>query len=284
MGSGSDRPSTTLFGVSVAIVGYACVAPLWFAFHLFASSTVVNPEPSDLLVENPLQVVLAPLATSIGFGFPSLVMCLPAPKVLSFDTKQWWTGVQQGWSLWISLATTALTFLVSAVNPEYINMTPEAQRAKTVKNLRLAYLFSLLTTAGSHICVLFLCTLAYAFPVLFAEPYKTQLQPSNTLVPVNPFAPYQAKTLADGALWFLQWDWIIGAISTALWGLTLRTSAKQETATIGQWVSGAIKILIIAVAVGPAGLAVVSIWARDELVLRRSPTVGTAVSKRGKTS
>jgi len=218
----------------------------------------------------------------IGFGLPSLLMCFPAPTVFSFETKQLWTGIQQGWSLWIGLATIALTVLISALNPQSAVMGDDEKKAKTIKNLRRAYVFGLASAAGVHITVWFFCILAYIFPVLFAEPYKTQFQPTNVLVPVDPFAPLQAQTLADGALWFLQWDTIVGTVSTAIWGLTLRTAAKHETATLTQWISGLIKITIIALAVGPCGAAVVAVWGRDELVLRRSNAADKSVSKKSK--
>ena len=275
--------STTIFGLAVAIIGYACVAPLWFAYHLAFSSTVVNPDPFELSIESPLKTTLAPLAIMIGFGLPSVIMTLPAPAILSFETKQLWTGIQQGWPLWIALAQLGLTFAVSFFDPSSSVYSEEQKKTKATRSLRLAYIFGLLCSAGAHLTVWSMCLLAYAFPVLFAAPYNKQLLPANVLAPINPFAPLQAQTLADGALWFLQWDTIVGVVSTAIWGLALRTTAKHESASIGQWISGLIKVTIIALAVGPCGAAVVAIWGRDELVNKRAAEEEKAVSKPRKT-
>ena len=276
------QTSTTVFGLAVAIVGFACVAPVWFALHLWQSPTVIDPKPHQLLVESPFQIAIAPLSTLLGFGLPSLIMCLPAPQILSFETKQLWTGIQQGWPIWIALSQLSLTVLISALKPDTAIIASDELKSKVLKNLRACYVFALSFGASAHLIVWFFCMLAQLFPVLFAAPYDRQLLPSNVLVPVNPFGDYQAKTLADGALPFLQWDTIVGVVSVAVWGFTVRTLAKHETATFGQILSGIIKIAILSSFVGPAGAAVVSIWARDELVLNRSATETKPVAKKSK--
>ncbi len=209
-------------------------------------------------------------------------MSLPAPQILSFETKQLWTGIQQGWPIWIALIQVGLTILISAIDPDTANTASDELKPKVLKRLRVCYVFALSFGASAHLIVWFFCMLAQLFPVLFAAPYDHQLLPSNVLLPVNPFSDYQAKTLADGALPFLQWDTIVGVVSVAIWGLTVRTLAKHETATAGQVVSGAIKIAVLSSFVGPAGAAVVAIWGRDELVLSRNATETKAVGKKGK--
>ncbi|RMZ92026.1 hypothetical protein DV736_g768, partial [Chaetothyriales sp. CBS 134916] len=260
--------ATTLFGLAVAIVGFACVAPLYFALHLYFSPTAVNPQPFTLLTASPLQITLAPFAILIGFGLPSLIMALPAPTILTFSTKQLWTGIQQGWPLWIAISQIVLTVLVSPGDTSAFIIPSNEIAAKTLKRLRSVYLFALFFGIGAHLIPLFFGALAQLFPVLFAPPYNAQFLPSHFLIPVNPFGDYQAGTLADGALPFLQWDTIVGVISVALWGLSLRTLAKHENATSRRVVSNAIKLAILALIIGPAGAAVVAVWARDELVLR----------------
>ncbi|KAI9871544.1 MAG: hypothetical protein M1823_008416 [Watsoniomyces obsoletus] len=175
-----------------------------------------------------------------------------------------------------------MTFRVSFFNPTVSNYTEDQKKTLTAKSLRRAYVFGILCSAGATLTVTSMCGLAYLFPVLFAPPYDAQLLPSNVLVPVNPFAPLQAQTLADGALWFLQWDLLVGIVSTALWGFTIRTAAKHETATLGQWISGAVKIAIVSLALGPCGAAVVAVWSRDELVNKREADEDKAVTKKGK--
>jgi len=268
---------TTLFGISVAIVGFACVAPLWFAIHLWSSPTVVNPKDYQLIVGQPIELAIAPISIILGFGLPSLVMCLPAPDLISFESKQTWAGIQQGWAIWIGLVQLALTAIVMSVNQKATILTDADKKVKTIKYLRRAYAFALASSAGAHLASWSLPLLAYAFPVLFSPTYLPQLQPSRIFVPVVPFGSEQVKTLADGALGFLQWDLITGTVATLLWGLTLRIYAKNEVATPIQWIIGLVKVAVIATLVGPAGAAVIAIWGRDELVFAHSDT--TAESK-----
>ncbi|ETI19342.1 hypothetical protein G647_09174 [Cladophialophora carrionii CBS 160.54] len=262
--------ATTLFGIGVAIVGYACVAPLWFAYHLWTSSTVSNPKDYQLYVDAPVKIALIPISILVGFGLPSILMCLPAPTLVSFDTKQTWTGIQQGWSVWIGLTQLILTIIALNLDQRASILTESDKRTKTVRYLRLAYPFAILSSAGSHLAVLGLSSLAYLFPVLFSAKYLPQLQPDRIFVTVVPLGQPQVQTLADGALWFLQWDIIVGVSAALVWALTLRVGAKHEEATIIQTIVGAVKIALLTALIGPCGTAAVAVWGRDELVFGRA--------------
>ena len=261
---------TTLLGVGVAIVGYACVAPLWFALHLWTSPTVTYPKDYQLYVEAPIQIALAPISIFLGFGLPSLLMCLPAPTLVSFETKQTWTGIQQGWSIWIGLTQLILTTIALTVDQRASILTESDKKLKSIKCLRLAYAFAIVSSAGSHLAAFSLSGLAYLFPVLFSTPYLAQLQPNRIFVPVIPFGQPQVKSLADGALWFLQWDIIVGVSAALVWGLTLRVAAKHEKATFVQTVVGIVKIALLTALIGPCGAAAVAVWGRDELAFKQS--------------
>jgi hypothetical protein len=255
-------------GLAVAIVGFAVVAPLFFAYQLYASPTVRAPAAYNILPTDPVSVILIPAAIMIGFGLPSLIMTLPAPDVLSFQTKQLWTGIQQGWTFWIYLATIALTIAISVSDPQTYVASTEGTRTKVTKNLRRAYIFALASAAAAHLLPLLICSLATLFPPLFAEPYRAQLQLSNVFYLANPFGALKAATLADGALWFLQWDTFVGALSVLIWGLTLRLADSTDDATTNDWTAGSLKILAAVIAVGPTAAAVIAVWARDETALK----------------
>jgi hypothetical protein len=260
--------STTAIGLGVAIIGFAVVAPLFFAYQLYASPTVHTPTAYNLTPKHPLAVALVPVGIMIGFGLPSLIMTLPAPSVLSFDTKQLWTGVQQGWTIWILLATTLLTIGISYFNPNIYNLSTPAAQARTLKNMRRAYIFALASAASAHLLPLLICGMATLFPALFAIPYNAQLQASNVFSLVNIFGNLKASSLADGALWFLQWDTFVGVVSVFLWAFTLRAAGKREEATTRQWIVAVLKALAVTAAFGPTAYAVIAVWSRDELELR----------------
>jgi hypothetical protein len=262
--------STTLLGLAVAIVGFAVVAPLLFAYQLYASPTVITPAAYPTLPKNPLSVALIPIGILIGFGFPSLVMTFPAPSVLSFETKQLWTGIQQGWTFWIALATFALTIVVSAARPSSYAASTAETTSKVKKNMRRIYLFAIASGAAAHLVPLLLCSLATIFPLLFAEPYASQLKLGHVFALVNPFGDLKAESLADGALWFLQWDTFVGVVSVLLWALTLRTTSRSQELSPGQWILEGAKTMALSLIAGPTVTAVIAIWARDELAWKQS--------------
>lgn len=259
--------SITLFGLSVAIVGYACVAPIWFLIHLSTSKVLSNPRDFNIVLDQPIRLALTPLATIIGFGVPSVMMALPAPNVLSFDSKMTWTAVQQGWPIWIYLAQKSLEALVAWHEPMVSMRTEKQKRDETLKYMRRAYLFALMTSAGAHLLFVGSGLVAWLLPNVLSAKLEVQLHPENFFVPVNPFSDEKATTLPNGALWFLQWDLILGVVATMIWGLAVRLSATGQRGSLGSWARALIKYGVIAAAVGPSGAAVVAIWGRDEIAL-----------------
>ena len=260
---------TTLLGLGVAIIGYACVAPLWFALHLWTSPTVNNPKDYQLIVSTPVKLAVVPISILIGFGLPSVIMALPAPTVLSFETKQTWTAIQQGWAIWIGIVHFVLSSGAIIRDQRASILTEADKRTKTIKYLRRAYAFSVLSSTGSYLAGLSLTGLAYAFPVLFSSTYLPQLQPKQVYWPVLPFGDHRVNTLADGALWFLQWDLIIAVLSNIVWGLSVRVASKKTKVTIGSLVVDTIKTVLLTLVLGPTATAAVALWGRDELVFRK---------------
>lgn len=259
---------TTLFGLSVVVVGYACVAPIWFAFHLWTSKVVSNPRDWNIILDQPIKLAIAPVATLIGFGIPSAVMALPAPTVISFGTKLNWLAVQQGWPIWIYLAQKLLESFVAWFRSMVSMRTEKQKRAETAKYMRRAYLLALGTSAGAHLLYTGLGLAAYYLPGVLSTKLQVQLQPENFFVPPNPFGDEKATTLSNGALWFLQWDLIIGVLATMIWGVAVELSASGKQHGLGAWMKALVEYGAIAAVVGPSGAAVVAVWRRDERVLK----------------
>jgi hypothetical protein len=236
------------------------------AIHLLTSPTVHDPDADDLVV-NPVQLAVAPFSIILGYGIPSVMMCLPAPAKTSFDAKQGWAGAQQLWPIWIAITQIILSTLVAVFDPMVNVVTEDERKAKTLKYLRYAFTFALALSTAGHLTSWGLCLLAYAFPVLFSDKYAAVMQPSLVFWPVWPFGSRQAATLADGALWFLQWDLITSGAAVLLWAYTLRVGVEGREVSFWQWTAGLTLAVIAAVFVGPVGSAVLALWARDEIVI-----------------
>lgn len=265
----NGQSRVTILGFLMQLIGFACIAPLWMALQLWTSPTAAGRDVNDLMV-SPLQVAIAPVSVMIGYGIPSVMMCLAAPSVINFEQKQNWAAIQQAWPFWIAITQVVLSILVAVINPMVSVMTEDDKKTRALKYLRRAYGFGLVSSTAGHLTAWFLSLLAYTFPVLFSAKYLPMMQPSVVFGYIWPFPPAQAQTLAEGALWFLQWDLLIGAIAVLLWALTLWISAKRQEGSFYQWVIGFIKAGVLSVAVGPCGAAVIAVWARDELVFRRA--------------
>lgn len=192
-------------------------------------------------------------------------MSLPSPTLTSYTTKQLWTAIQQGWPLSIALSTVLLTIVASALDPSQHARTPTETRQSSLKALRRVYGFAFLTATSAHLLPLAVCALATLKPTLLPSTYAHQLQFGNVFGPPNPFdSSIKALTLADGALWFLQWDVVVGVLSVWLWGVTVGVCGRSEGG-VGDVVKGVIGSLVV----GPTAVAVWGVWARDEAVLGR---------------
>lgn len=264
----ANKYRITILGLAIAIVGYACVAPLYFLIHLSLSKVVSNPRDFNIVLDHPIRLALVPISTVIGFGIPSAAMALPAPNILSFESKMAWTAAQQGWPIWIYLAQKVLETLVSRYDPMVSMRTEKQKRGETLTYMRRAYFFALLTSAGAHLLFVGAGLTAWLLPNVLSSKLQVQLHPSDFFVPVNPFSDEKATTLPNGALWFLQWDLIIGVLATMIWGLAIRLSATKQRGSFTAWARALIKYGIIAGAVGPSGAAVIAVWGRDELALK----------------
>jgi len=272
--------ASTLLGILLQNIGFGCIAPIWMVVHLATSPTVVDPDVEELVVR-PLQLAVAPISILIAYGVPSVMMCLPAPAMISFDAKQGWTGAQQLWPIWTALAQVVLTTSVTIFNPMVNVITEDQRKIKTLTYLRYAYVFALVTSVAGHATSWGLSLLAYGFPGLFAHKYESVMLPWAVFWPVWPFGSRQADTLADGALWFLQWDLTTSTASVLLWAFTLRAGVEGRQVHLWQWATGLALAAIISVVVGPAGVAVLSLWARDEIVFGRVVTKeGEILSKK----
>lgn len=194
-------------------------------------------------------------------------MTLPAPNFLPYDTKQFLIALQQFWPVWIYASQKLLETLLSTINPMLSMRTERQKRDETVAYMRRAYLFALVSSAGAHLLFITSGLTAWLAPSLLSSKLRYQLAPENFLIPVNPFADVKAAGLADGALWFLQWDLILGVLATMIWGVAVRLSMNGRVDSGVAWARALIKYGVIAAVVGPAGAAVVAVWGRDEIVL-----------------
>lgn len=260
--------SVTYLGACIQNIGFACIAPLWMALHLATSQTMFSPNTANLTL-NPRQLASLPVSILIGCVFPSVVMCLSTPTVISHETRQNWTAVQQAWPLWIYISQEILTTLAKSFEFVFSTGFELGDRNLVLKHLRVAYVFALCFSASGHLIFWLLCTLVYSFPVMWNPDFVAKMQPVHLIWPQAPFPPTRAASLADGVLWILQWEHITGMAALVVWSSTLRMAIEPKQWTLGQHLMCLTRLAVLVLAIGPAGAAVAAVWQRDELVFKR---------------
>ena len=74
------------------------------------------------------------------------------------------------------------------------------------------------------------------------------------------------ESIAEGALLFLQYDDILGGAACVVWSVALYTNVAGRTSIIQKMVMVMKGMLVWGIA-GSVGLAVATLWLRDETVL-----------------
>lgn len=168
----------------------------------------------------------------LGFGIPTSAIVMPEQWYSHIFTKQTAIAVWQLWPLFMSVLHRALR----------ATTTPRGISAR--QGSRHAYLFAFSIAAISHIVS---WTLALG------------LISANLLTDISPWGAsgreVQVASMAEGALWFLQWDHLTGMSGLLLWALHmhLQESGKGSVRT-GCWL--ALKIGALCLVSGPCGAAI----------------------------
>lgn len=214
---------------------------------------------------------MLPFIIAVSYIAPSAAMFLPAPSIVSVGTKQALAAAWQPFPIYTSVLTSICSLL-----PSYFFSDSDKSGPATLRGLRRTYAFALACAVILRIAAWALSLTALAFPTLFPENVAAELHPLrvfvNTLPRLSPSV--QVTSAGEGALWFLQWDDLIGSTALLLWALALYKAAHQQVSVELRWAELGWKVVLLSVAIGPVGAAVVLIWARDELVFEKASRRG----------
>lgn len=263
----------------VMFIDLGYVIPMWFAFHLWTSPTVRDPSDYDLMAHIPLLLASTPFGVMVGLGFPSLLMCLPSPALISFETREQWTVIYQGWPIWVCLANFTLMTIALHIDPRGSTIATEREKsASSWKYLRQTFVLVIALSAGTHLtCLAFLVPQIRAmFPAIIGSTASSLSRPPSLILEMISWRP--------------SWDMMVGVASIAVlaWGLALRLLAREQDLSPSTVTTRVITTVGVAVFLGPSAAAANDIWARDGYVLlsgesRRGPkrTFSTKVMQGG---
>lgn len=99
----TPRLSVATLGILMQGISFAILMPIYLAMHLFTSPTVSGTKLATLFID-PVELKALPFSIVIAYIVPSILMCLPAPSIVTFDQKQWLYVFWEDWPMWTCLA------------------------------------------------------------------------------------------------------------------------------------------------------------------------------------
>lgn len=242
---------------------YAVVMPFLWAIHP-STSSMASPSFS-LLAPDVAEACSIPISVLIGFVFPLLLWGLPVPSVLTYDQKQIAMVLWQGFPFFSSIFQQISKRALRAWFP----VVSRNSLADKLWVLRGVYVFSLLLGTIPHISALTLSFASLIYPTLFSSTCVHDLNPFKVFIPITASHLTEMASLAHGLLLLLQYDQIVGGISTLIWAFTMLRKIWVENRIEVHWIVSAFLMGFLTILTGPVGCAIVLIWIRDEIAFFR---------------
>jgi hypothetical protein len=244
----------------------ACFGPLYFALHIGTrptTSLVSVSEKSPQKVNNAarnLQVL--PLSVMIGFVFPTLLICLPSPNLVSYGFQQVAIAIWTPFPAWVGLAQMFLTSFIGKFQASTASTKVDARETRAAYHhaLRVVYLFAFAFSAFVHVGTLTFSLSTVLLPSIFSPMAQLEFAPANLLFPQNT----GAHSIGAGVLVFMQWDQWIGYTALLVWIWEICREEGVALMAWKTWFWQALWLFMSVLVAGPAGAAVLLLWIRDE--------------------
>ncbi|KAL1955690.1 hypothetical protein VTO42DRAFT_8162 [Malbranchea cinnamomea] len=250
----------SVFGMICQVASFGLITPLYTAAHLLTSPTAERFGRDGVFV--PYHKIMAiPFSIIVGFLLPSLIMCLPESAAGVLQTTQERIAFWQFWPVWVSIAQ----FVFSSVIVAICRRSGTSSRC-SVRNI---YAFALCCAAIPHVAAWTISLTSMLFPTLFSADVQPSLHPAYAFLNKFPWSAERPSSIGEGALWFLQWDQLLGSLAMLTWSIALRRSAHTGSKPGKQrsLLAEAVKAFVLCLTVGVAGAAIVNMWQRDEMLL-----------------
>jgi hypothetical protein len=239
-------------------------------------------------------LAVLPLSITLGYIFPSFLMMLPSPSMITPEMRQNFIAMWQFFPIYTVIAqdvlSRAYSMLFSSSRTATIN-TPYATTSLSTSYLMSAgRVYTFLMTFGvlTHLppLLITLCTTEFVYsvsPRLASYIGSSDTRFSSVYVPHAPLPSWRSSSLADAIHTFLWWDTYVSGFVTVTWAmvLVLNASFEQGMNSPETWPSlhghstrsrGAIgkvrfgflvKIIGWTVIAGPFGAVTMLLWERD---------------------
>ncbi|KAL8991770.1 MAG: hypothetical protein Q9169_007664 [Polycauliona sp. 2 TL-2023] len=251
--------SIVVWGMSMQLATFAVVVPIYFAIHLWTSPTVSSRTWSDIHVGSP-KLDTIPYSVDLGFILPAILLALPAPSIISYDTKQMFMAVWQVFPL-----TVGLLQLVAPTVRFGQEIPAQKTKKQTIVPMRKVYATTLAIATVTRISTWTISISAVVFPSIFASEMSGLLKPLSVFIPSAATSSAKMPSIAAAAIQLLQYDEIISSTAMQIWSAALYLNIAGRRGPAG-WASLIIVGAVIEAFAGKLGFAVAAVWARDEII------------------
>ncbi len=248
-----------VFGLLYQVVGLGLCAPLYLLAHVVTSPTASTPTSQIVTVSNAVLLSIIP-SISIGMILPTILMSLPTPTYLQYATKANLVLLWQFFPLWTSILCVGLS--------QWLSTRQFTLNASTLR--KTVYSSAITLSSVAHIAALTISVTAAIVPSMYNPVYVRELKGAYLDFPPWPIqSATQASSIAEGALWFIQYDYILTSWAFLFWSISLRSAvhSKEGEASTPASASQLLLTLGRAVVLGPLGAAAYLVWDRDEALL-----------------
>jgi hypothetical protein len=277
--------------------GFAFTTPLYLIIHLLTSPTAKpfqSKHSSSTIQMSTSDLAVLPLSITLGYIFPSILMMLPSPSMITPEMGQNLIAIWQFFPIYTVITQYVLSRAHSMLFSYSRTATTNTPYATT--SLSTSYLISagrvytFLMTFGvlTHLppLLMTLCPTEFVYsvsPRLASYIASSDTRFSSVYVPHAPLPSWRSSSLADAIHTFLWWDTYVSGFATVTWAIVLVLSASFEQGrnspetwrslhghstrsrgAIGKvWFGFLVKIVGWTVIAGPFGAVTMLLWERD---------------------
>ena len=253
------HPSVAIFGLCYQALGLGLCAPLYLLAHILTSPTASHPTAERISISKPVLLAILP-AIVVGFVLPTVSMSLPTPSYLLYGTKANLVLLWQFFPLWTSLLCLIFSYAFHGLT---ISIQPSSI-------LKATYSIVIALASAAHISALTLSVMPILAPSIFNPTFAKELTGAYLKFPPWPIqSNAKASSMAEGALWFIQYDYILTSWAFLFWSVSLRlaslTTAEDPKGSQVTYIC--VSALGRALFLGPLGSAASLIWERDDAIM-----------------
>ena len=207
-----------------------------------------------------------PVAMVLGYALPTVLMSLPAPGILDYNTKQTFMAIWQFFPVWVAVMQPMVAFLMASFAKIASKESAFTGKA-SMKALRFVYGTLLIVAGVNQISTFTIVALSELFPSIFASSYVGAFDLEKGFLPQGITPATKMSTIGEGALMLLQYDNYTGTFSIALWATVLLVQGyRNQQREMAGYIQLVFYGIILLALTGPLGYAAACLWARDELV------------------